>query len=216
MFLVSAVLGLATAHSLTSLLGLPIASTESADASAQKNVVVIHVNDLEAKSPQLISVWSSFTVVNEQTYITMTPLYPSIVPDPASSRLVETFKLNNRKKPSKHFLETLEVYRIDWSGYIVVDTQGMQEMRQWMMGDGELNLSDVGTDPTAFLQDETMLLNGICQGLNGIGPAPDECLEWEGIYPAHLETDLSMQRVLAYWRGVNETGSPVICNIFID
>jgi hypothetical protein len=212
-FLASAVLGLATARSLSSFLEIPAAPGSSVLDSAQKNIVIIHVDDLDAKAPQLISVWSVFSIANEETYITMTPLYPATVPDPAASMLASSFDLNGRKKPVKDFLKALQAYQVVWDGYIVVDQQGMKDMYQWLAGNHNVNLIGQGSnDPVLILQEESLLLTGICYGLNQTGPAPDESAQWEALSD-HLKTDLSIRRIIPYWRQMNRSQSPHVCNI---
>ena len=212
----SAVLGLATARSLTSVFGLPAAPKKAVSQSAQKNIVVIHVDDLSAKDPQLLSVWSLFSVANEQTYITMTPLYPGTVPDPALSKLASSFDLNGRKKPAKNFLEALQAFQVTWDGYILVDQQGMMAMHQWLAGiPSNLSLVDQGgNDAAMILQEESLLLSGICYGLNQTGSAPDETAQWDAIFPDHLKTDLSMRKIIPHWEYMNEVQTPLVCDVF--
>ena len=210
----SAILGLVTARSLSAFLDIPTVSGNAVFDSTQKNVVVIHVDDLHAKNPQLISVWSLFSVLNGQTYITMTPLYPGIVPDPAVSQLASSFDLNGRKKPAKDFLETLQVFQVEWDGYILVDQQGLMALHQWLAGNHNINLiGQGGSDPTLILQEESLLLTGICYGLNQTGPAPDESVQWDAIYPEHIKTDLSMRTIAQYWQQINQQQTPLVCNI---
>jgi len=214
--LASAVLGLATARSLTSIFGLPVAPKNTVSQSSQKNIVVIHVDDLDAKDPQLVSVWSLFSVVNEQAYITMTPLYPGTVPDPALSRLSSSFDLNGRKKPAKDFLEALQAFQVTWDGYILVDHQGMMALHQWLAGNpSHISLTDQGSNDVArILQEESLLLTGICHGLNQTGPAPNESAQWDAIFPDHLKTDLSMRNIIPHWQHMNERQVPLVCNVF--
>ena len=184
--------------------------------SAQKNIVVIHVDDLDARDPQLVSVWSVFSVINEQTYITMTPLYPRTVPDPAVSRLASSFHLNGRRKLSKEFMEALQTYRVAWDGYIIIDQQGMMGLQEWLAGYSVVSLTNQGSkDPGLILQEESLLLNGICRGLNRTGTAPDESAEWEAISD-HLKTDLPMRNIIPYWRQMNEWQTPLVCNILTN
>lgn len=214
--MVSAVLGLATARSLTSVFGLPASAKTAASQSAQKNIVVIHVDDLDAKNPELVSVWSLFSLVNEQTYLTMTPLYPGTVPDPALSRLASTFDLNGRKKPAKDFLEALQAFQVTWDGYILVDHQGMMALNEWLGGNpSSIRLVDQGNNDAAMiLQEESLLLTGICHGLNQTGFAPDESAQWGAVYPDHLKTDLSMRKIIPQWQQLNEGQAPLVCNVF--
>ncbi len=210
----SAVLGLVTARSLSEFLDIAAVTGTAVSDSAQKNIVVIHVDDLDAKHPQLISVWSVFSVVNEQTYITMTPLYPGTVPDPAVSRLASSFDLNGRKKPAKDFLAALQAFQVNWDGYILVDHEGMVRLHQWLAASPIISLNGQGSgDPGLVLQEESLLLNGICHGLNQTGPAPDKSAHWESIYSDHLKTDLSMRTILPYWQQLNEGQGILVCNI---
>lgn len=182
--------------------------------STQKNIVVIHVDDLDAKHPQLISVWSVFSVVNQQTYITMTPLYPGVVPDPAVSQLASSFELNGRKKPAKNFLTALDAFQVNWDGYILVDQEGMVRLHQWLAGNHNINLiGQGGSDPALVLQEESLLLTGICYGLNQTGTAPDDSAQWDAIFSDHLKTDLSMRNIIPYWQQMNAVQTPLVCNI---
>jgi hypothetical protein len=214
--LVSAVLGLATARSLSSFIGIPDVAKNAVSQSTQKNIVIIYVDDLDAKDPQLVSVWSLFSVVNEQSYITMTPLYPGTVPDPALSLLTSSFDLNGRKKPVKGFLEALQAFQVTWDGYILVDHQGMMALHQWLAGNpADLGLTDQGSkDAAMILQEESLVLTGICHGLNQTGPAPGESTQWDAIFPDHLKTDLSMRSIIPHWQQMNEEQAPLVCNVF--
>jgi hypothetical protein len=208
---------LAAASSLSSFLDLPDASGKAVSQSAQRNIVVVHVDDLGVKHPQLVSVWSVFFVANEQTYITMAPLYPGTVPDPAASLLASSFDLNGRKKPAKEFLKALQAYQVVWDGYILVDDQGMMGLQQWLGGNhGSISLTGQSSNTAAMvLQEERLLLAGVCYGLNQAGPIPDESVQWRAISD-HFKTDLPMRRVLPHWRQMNQARSTLVCNVFSD
>ncbi|MCD4672455.1 MAG: hypothetical protein K8R77_07325 [Anaerolineaceae bacterium] len=214
-FLVSAALGLVTASSLSSFFSLP-ATQKNADAQPeQKNIIIIHVDDLESRDPQLVSVWSLFSVITEQTYITMKPLYPATFPDPALAQLADSLDLNTRKQPSQGFLNILQAYQLEWDGYILVDHQGILEMHQWLVGTPTATLNSQGNpDPDLILQEETLLFNGICRGLNQAGTAPQKSDQWDTIFPGHLKTNVSMSKLIGQWQLLNENQSPLVCNIF--
>jgi hypothetical protein len=207
---------LATASSLSAFFTQPAAAfAKPSQQDAQRNLLIIHVDNLENDHPRLISVWSMFTITSEQTFITLKPLYPATVPDPALSELTSTFKLNAKKHPSSKFLKALHAFHLTWDGYLIIDDQGMLAMHQWLAGSvGASSIAQPLDNPELLIQQEVTLLNGICRGLSRAGSWPHKSTEWQSISPRHFITNLKMNNLMTHWHNLNQASQTPVCNVF--
>lgn len=209
-------LGLATASSLSALFFPPAAViAKPGQQNAQRNLLIIHVDDLENDDPRLVSVWSMFAVSSEQTFITLKPLYPATTPDPALSELVMTFQLNAKKQPSQAFLKAAQAFQLKWDGYLLIDDEGLLLLNQWLTRSTDNSISvQANGNPDLILQNDVTLLNGICRGLGSAGLWPHKNAVWQTISPHHFRTNLKTKHLVNEWHALNVSQTTPVCNVF--
>lgn len=216
-FLISSIMGLVTANGISHFLDQSLVPVMVSKQPEQQNILIIHVDDLQSGTPQLVSAWTMFSVANNQHFITLKSLYPVSVPDPMLSQLSDTFALSSKNKPSKEFFNALKVYQIEWDGYILIDNQGILDLHRWLVGNPTVTLNDNPTPQTdLILQEETLLFNGICHGIIRAGLQPGDTVQWQTIFPQHLQTSLSTKELKAQWQRITELSAPPICNVYTN
>lgn len=185
------------------------------DQPTQYNLLIIRVDDLEARQQELVSVWFMFNHVSEQSFVTFKPLYPAANPDPAQQRLAARFDLTARKQPAPAFLKAVETYQVPWDGYILVDNQGMLSLHEWLGEDSAVSLTPASrANPERIVQEEMALLNSICPGLHRLGALTSNTAQWQALSPRHLQSDLDLQDSLAKWETIHQQPSPLVCKVF--
>lgn len=100
-----------------------LATTGSAPATGQHNLLVIGVDDLTSQSPLLESVWLVGHFPGNSVFI-LVPLYPIENDDSQNKDLANTFTLNHAGEPDRAFFNLLG-RKTWWNNYLVIDEAGI-------------------------------------------------------------------------------------------
>jgi hypothetical protein len=127
--------GLSGEHSNAplSVPAMPAAGQENRSLQRQSNVLLIGVDDLEASSPVLESVWL-ILYLPDMPQITWMPIYPQILRTQAGVRiqakaaLTDTFAIENGSAPNQEFLDLLKQEGMWWNHYVIVDQTAVIEL----------------------------------------------------------------------------------------
>lgn len=173
----------------------------------QNNYLIIHVDNLTADSPQLISVWGLIAYFPEPKLI-FQALYPL---DTATNADIQSrYALSNQKVPDPVFLRTLEqVNQITWDNYILMDNLAFDALGQFVYGGG-LNIESISNPlPAEQAYMQTMCGTFSIQGQNFL-----EGFHWKEIVPDHFRSNISMDFGLANIDKLLSPGLQVRCEIF--
>lgn len=173
----------------------------------QNNYLIIHVDNLTADSPQLISVWGLIAYFPEPKLI-FQALYPL---DTATNADIQSrYSLSNQKVPDPTFLRTLEqVNQITWDNYILMDNLAFDALGQFVYGGG-LNIESISNPlPAEQAYMQTMCGTFSIQGQNFL-----EGFHWKDIVPDHFRSNIGMDFGLANIDKLLSPGLQVRCEIF--
>lgn len=173
----------------------------------QNNYLIIHVDDLTANAPQLISVWGLIAYFPEPKLI-FQALYP--LETSTNADIQSRYELSERKIPSSNFLKTLEqVNQITWDNYILMDNAAFDRLGQYVYGSG-LNL-DSGGNP---LPAEQAYMQTLCDTFSYQGRDFLEGFPWKEIIPDHFRSNINMDYGLVNMDKLLSPGLQVRCEIF--
>lgn len=193
---------------------------------SQRNILIITVDDLNAETAQLISVWLALYVTGTP-HFTLMPVYPAgALQDqpvaPTGDTLAQAFSLNAGGNPSSEFLQVLTERGAWWDATLLLDLTIAENLIDIAYA-GE-HLPDAGTLQPAFSthpqdgQDvflaQAWLGQKFCQNL--ADPTEDEyprLLDLFALIPAHLRTDMDLQIVRDELQAIMAQSANIICEI---
>ncbi|MHB0923235.1 MAG: hypothetical protein ACYC3H_04650 [Bellilinea sp.] len=173
----------------------------------QNNYLVIHVDDLTADAPQLISVWGLIAYFPEPKLI-FQALYP--LATATNADIQSRYALSSQKVPDPVFLRTLEqVNQITWDNYILLDNLAFDQLGLFVYGGG-LSIESV-TNP---LPAEQSYMQTLCDTFSIQGRNFLEGFQWKEIIPDHFRSNVSMDFGLVNIDRLLSPGLQVRCEIF--
>lgn len=177
----------------------------------QHNILVIRVDNLQAKTPQLVSIWGLIIYFPEPKII-FQRVYPLGILE--NEQIAKSFSLSPRKTPNASFLKILnDNLNIIWDNYILLDTQAGDIFSTWA-GGPLFSQVDPASNPDQLVKVEGESVRLICekfasQSQNGRIP-----FDWEPVIPEHMQTDIPLDFGLLSLERLTQTGYPVQCNVF--
>jgi len=151
-----------------------IPATSTAAPNSQQNFLIIGVNNLEAESPRLESIWMLLYIPPTPQF-TLIPIYPSPYAggEELQNYLESTFALGKDLKPDPAFLVAVQSVNIWWNNYIILDETAMANVVNTASSDNVMNNPDFGSrtianlplaweEPEAAVLAQAELLNGLC------------------------------------------------------
>jgi hypothetical protein len=206
-------------------------------AASQRNILVIGVDDLNARQPRLESIWLVIYLIDHPQAIFLPiypppteggrtgeadPLFPSLDP-PDQARLAgELFKAAPDGSPDLDSLEAHQAKNLWWSGYILVDEMGMAEVveaaRKLSADDLEstsgiravAEIPPAWTDPQGSLAGQVVLARTICRYLKG-APSDLDISPLLDIIPRHARTDLNLTRTISELKNMLSSPGGLSC-----
>ena len=173
----------------------------------QNNYLLIHVDNLTADMPQLISIWGVIAYFPEPKLI-FQALYP--LPTATNADIQASFSLSSQKVPDPKFLRAMaQINQITWDNYILVDTLTFDLVGQFVFG-GSLNLESISNPLPA----EIPYMQAICGTFSNQGKDFLEGFRWKEIIPDHFKTNISLDYGLANLDKLLAPGLPVQCEIY--
>jgi len=133
---------------------------------AQRNLLVIGVDDLSAIESHLESIW--LIIYRPDTpHFMFVPIYPTpqgeqTETDSINSSLPDLFKLDERKALQPEFLVALEEINFLWTDYIIMDKVALSDVVEFLGRAGEKSgldgASTVSSIPPALLEPQESLM----------------------------------------------------------
>ena len=173
----------------------------------QNNYLIIHVDDLQADDPQLVSVWGLIAYFPEPKLI-FQALYP--MQTPTNAEVLKRYKLSNQNVPDPAWLRALADFnQITWDNYFLVDNQALIQLGNFVYGGGiDLNRPD---DPIGA---EQPYMQAMCDVFAAQGRNFLLTYTWKDIIPDHLRSNVSLDFGLVNTDRLLSPGLPVRCEIF--
>lgn len=177
----------------------------------QHNILIVRVDDLQLKSPALVSIWGLIVYFPEPKLI-FQRVYPLTVLE--NDKIQASFSLSDSKVPSNSFLRTLnESLGIVWDNYIVIDARAGDQFSAWA-GGGPISSQEGGEDPGRSLAVEAEALRLICEKFAAQSPGNRDPFDWQPIIPDHLTTNIPLDFGLLSSDRLLESGLPIQCEIY--
>jgi hypothetical protein len=207
-FLLCLFLGYQAAQLLTSPAEKQSGDLTSETDSSQSNILIVHVDRLDADSPKLITLWVAFSYQADPASLTFLPLYPAA--KAGENDLAGRFSLSKEKEISSSFLEALrKYYSFQWKFIVIIDQKGV-EYWAGVLNAGEFAQSfEDGKD--TLLKPEIDLLANFCGNLREHGSGVLDGLDWGQITPDHMRTNIPFDQLKDDWDRIQKSG---LCDVF--
>jgi hypothetical protein len=192
----------------------------------QRNLLIIGVDDLRAKSPRLISVWMIFYLLDTPHFM-LVPIYPTThsggFDQPfLDESLSNTFQLDPEQAPGAEFLQSLHAKDLWWSGYIILDQTALDAIRKFVGGKvaksnlnhplSSRNIPDPQQDTRAALIGQARFAQDLCGGAAGLfSIETSQILDLFTRLSSHVRTDLDLQQAIEEIQFSLRNGGGVSC-----
>ena len=195
LFALFAVLGYFAASALNT--SQPEAKSTPQELSTSQDYLLIHVDDLTAKSPQLIAIWEMSVDLSDSTTIQFAPYFPSSDAKLAN-RLVNSFRTTKTGKLDNRFLALVDqTTQVESEGYILIDNSAAVALTEDIFVKPVVPQT---VTPLTSAEIHNVLVNGqyyfdlTCKKLHK--QKFTEFLskvDWQKLLPSHFATDLSFE-----------------------
>jgi hypothetical protein len=203
----------------------------------QRSILVVVVDELEAEQPALRNIWMLLYMPGNPR-LTLMPVFPSLAEPkyPYDQDLYRAFKILRSKGASKidePFMELLLKKGIFWSGYILVDEPGLEQIASSLSSSN--NLYDLGRRANSFKRSNALVSESYLAGdadhlplLRAQGQFYQE-LCWEAfrqnkketglpqslmqLIPQHLDLDFDLRDLGSEFDLLRQHGSTIVCEI---
>ena len=187
----------------------PLQSAQASPTSPyQQNILIIHVDSLKSKSPQLVSIWGVINYFPEPKII-FQPLYP--LGAAGDAMLQSRFSMNSTKSPAPSFLREInQSTQITWDNYILLDHDAYVLLHD---ATAQFNGGVVSDPAASIIQVETNFYKQICAAISAQGRDFLRDLSWIELIPDHMITNLSLDIALVNWQKLTGASQPR-CEVF--
>ena len=201
-FTLFAFIGYLMAARADSMARLPI-SAGAGPSEQQNNLVLVHVERLDARQPILRSVWVAIRFRSEsQTALTFVRLYPNTDDPQTGEKLAQAFGLTNTGAPAPVFLRKLGELGVQFAGYMLVDDSGMQQVAGWIRQ----------STPKVNTSGDAQILQSGCAALATSPSAGLPVFDWT-TFATHFNTDLAFDEILNEWERLTSGGPALRCEL---
>lgn len=195
-FLLCLFLGYQAAQLLTSPAEKEPGDFASVTDASQSNILIVHVNHLDAEEPLLISVWVAFSYQADPVSLTFLPLYPT--GKTGELELAGRFSLSKEKEISASFLDLLRKdYSFQWKYFVLIDQEGADYWANLLNGSEFSQPLDAKNE--AVLEPEINLIASFCSNLRERGSGILSGMDWGQISPDHFHTNLPLDQLINDW-----------------
>jgi hypothetical protein len=192
-------------------------TTVETDTVVQQNFLLIHLNDLTQKKPELISVWVGFVYPSDPPQLMFIPLFPSY-DEVIHSSLLKKFSLNTDKTVSDRFISQIsKSYDIQTSGYILTDDVGITYSNLWLTGQ---NAPVTSTPAMSDAEKLTLRMSGqsayesFCQVISsGSSKSYFSAVDWTLLLPSHFSTNIPFETIALITDKLARAATPVKCDV---
>ena len=187
------------------------ASIQRTRSPYQHNILIVHVDNLQNPTPQLISMWGLIIYFPEPKII-LQPLYP--LNREANQTLGQQFTLTVNKNIHPKFINAvIQSTQIDWNNFILLDHNAFSTFSTTILEKNDL----VGLDPQAtILQVEYQHYFHACQTFASKGKDVFDPIDWQSMIPDHMRTNLALDDVLVNWQKLMNNEQPIRCDVFSE
>ncbi len=174
----------------------------------QRSILLIGIDDFQAKQPRLEGLWMVF-YLNDLPHFILVPIYPNRQPGTAMKPLVDQqlaaiFSLQSDGSPHPTFLQALRDKDIWWNGYLMLDKTALEQIQDYSHQHANRSehtplesIPPTNEDPLQALLGQTRLAQQLCQSSTlALGNDIGEILDFLDKTSTHLSTDLNLHLLL--------------------
>ncbi len=168
------------------------------ELSNQVNMLVLVVDQMAEKDPNLISAWSLIFFQNQENGLILLPLSLRYMPN--FDQLNEQLRLD-----SKHNLSSISInsyqktFDMKWDGYLLTDLDGLSALLSWVSRQQLQYLPEDLIALTSNHENTEIFLDDFCRTIETNTPADPEQIDWNQLAPAHLTSPLSKEKLEEIW-----------------
>jgi hypothetical protein len=175
----------------------------------QRNIAIIHVDDLKAENPNLISIWGLIFYYPEPQII-FQPLYPIHVD--GNQNISSRFAITKNGDPNPVFMQFLsEDNKITWDNYILVDSDGISLFTSAIAGAA---LPEGSDSPDIVLTVESALYGQFCNTVMTNPQLQFNSVTWTDLIPDHFHSNIILDDILSGWARLTRVEQPLDCQVF--
>jgi hypothetical protein len=216
-FLVFAIIGFGLAYYFRFRLPVQPAALPQQDLlqeDSQLNLLVIHIDDFQKPSPNLISVWVVFFVRHDRTYLSFKSLYPDPLSNISTLPVYALFSINEEGMPGIEFLDWVKNQSPEWKAYVVIDQAGFDQIASFLNSPELEHIVPLNHDQlTAVWQQEARLVDHFCQYMQ-LDTEKTTPFDWKLLMPAHMRSDLSFESALRAWDQIEIDNVTPHCEVY--
>lgn len=164
----------------------------------QSSLLVLVVDQMVEKKPNLISAWTLVFYQNQENGIILLPL---------GLRYMNNFdQLNQQLRiDSKHNISSITIndyqktFNMKWDGYLLLDLDGLSSLLAWVSHQELEYSTDQLIALTSNHDNAELFLDDVCRTINGKSPADINQIDWERLSPTHLTSPLTKEKLNDVW-----------------
>jgi hypothetical protein len=204
-----------TSHQETKLPPTP----EAQETLQQKNYLVILVNDLQSKNPELLAIWSVLATESPTDMINFISLFPTVNYS-TNDQLVSLFNLRNDSVLTTTSLRRLSrVFDLKTDGYFIIDNAafltfaanaGIDQLE--VLTETPKALEEVGSIRSSTSE----FFNTICDFFSsGAATSFFSKIDWNAAIPAHMESDNTPDEIIGLIDQMSELPDVNTCKVIL-
>lgn len=173
----------------------------------QIRFLVMIVDELNKKNPELKSVWSVIIYNQDSTGFMFIPLTDENTD--GFKDIKRSFIITTDKDPHEKTIKFFNTkFKTKWDAYIVLDHYAVEYLLKWITRDSLDDNSMVELSKSVLIQN--MCVSIISSELN-----PLESLDWTLINPDHFKTNLPFDRIVGRWQNLSNS-DVILCEIITE
>ncbi|MBI9043250.1 MAG: hypothetical protein JEZ06_02120 [Anaerolineaceae bacterium] len=181
---------------------------------------MVHISDMEASDPQLLSVWLLFLDPSPQfPSVIIKPFFPYENVEEFNQDLLNAFHNSTGKALSKSFFNEIEKYDFSWDAYWLFDSYAYSQIMSWLSADSMFISAPNLSSPPAYndlyaveSQNFQVLCDAFMSDSNSSSPNPD----WTPLTEKHFNTDLGFVEFPDVWSKLTTPQRPLPCKVITN
>lgn len=172
----------------------------------QIRFLVLIVDELNKKNPELSAVWSVIIYDQDSSGLMFIPL--TDVNADGFKDINRSFILTEKNPHEKTIKFFNTKFKTKWDAYIILDRYAVEYLLKWISRDSLNVNSMVELSKPNFIQN-------MCTSITSGELIALDSLEWTLISPDHFKTNLTFDRIVDGWQKLSES-NVILCEIISD
>lgn len=173
----------------------------------QIRFLVLIVDELNKKSPELTAVWTVIIYDQDSSGLMFIPL--TDMNTDGFKDIKRSFILTTGKDPHEKTIKFFNTkFKTKWDAYIVLDHYAVEYLLKWITQDS--------MDVNAMVElSKPVLIQNMCASIISSELNPLESLDWTLINPDHFKINLPFDRIVDRWQNLSNSNE-ILCEIITE